>query len=278
MAYSEGFPTLTMGLIHRTDPRLNVLILNFETRCSRLAALQILWLVQSPDSVVLLQVPVHGLSLRFLLKISLRSVRMLDTIVCLGTFLSSSAVLSGLGRRWTHPAILLHLSFCGHWPSQLDATNLGATIVIAQGWCSTIFNLSPTQITCLLVISLMCVCQAETEAYPGHSHVTRARLGALSGTIYGWGTKDPKTRVRTLPSSWASSGHVLVTTRSIMMWVPATPMLTVTFATRLPRSSGLAQDIAGTKGGCSFLLLFAQFCQPEWSSITKRIVHDLISS
>ena len=184
MAYSEGFPTLMMGLIHRTDPRLNVLILNFETRCSRLAALQILWLVQSPDSVVLLQVPVHGLSLRFLLKISLRSVRMLDTIVCLGTFLSSSAVRSGLGRRWTHPAILLHLSFCGHWPSQLDATNLGATIVVAQGWCSTIFNLSPTQITCLLVISLMCVCQAETEAYPGHSHVTRARLGALSGTIY----------------------------------------------------------------------------------------------
>ena len=55
------------------------------------------------------------------------------------------------------------------------------------------------------------------------------------------GTEDPKTRVRTLPSSWASSGHVLVTTRSIMMWVPATPMLTVTFATRLPRSSGLAQ-------------------------------------
>ena len=64
----------------------------------------------SSDSAVLLS---------FLLKI--RSVRILDTIVCSAALLL--AVLSGLGRLETHPASWLHLSFRSHRPYRFRHDN-----------------------------------------------------------------------------------------------------------------------------------------------------------
>ena len=52
------------------------------------------------------------------------------------------------GTSLNSPASWLHLSFRGHWPTDLGATN-SPTIVVAQAWCLAIFNLSPTQNTCL---------------------------------------------------------------------------------------------------------------------------------
>ena len=68
-------------------------------------------------------------------------LRYMDTIVCSGTALDVLWV-SCLRHCWTHPASWLHLSFC-----VIDPTYL--TIVVAQAWCLTIFNLSPMQNTCL---------------------------------------------------------------------------------------------------------------------------------
>ena len=84
-----------------------------------------------PDSVLLL---------RFLLKI--RSVRILDTIVCSGTFLWV------FPPTWDAVRLTLKVGFMCPFVV-IDPTNLGATIVVAQSWCLTTFNLSPTQNTCL---------------------------------------------------------------------------------------------------------------------------------
>ena len=78
--------------------------------------------------------------LRFLLKI--RSVRILDMIVCSQTLLwlfypALDAVKLTLQVGSICPFVVI------------DSTNLGATIVVAQALCLTIFNLSPTQKTCL---------------------------------------------------------------------------------------------------------------------------------
>jgi hypothetical protein len=55
-------------------------------------------------------------ALRPLLLLKIRSVRMLDTIVCSVQFGAIGlAVLSGLGRRYTHPGRWIHLPFRGHW-------------------------------------------------------------------------------------------------------------------------------------------------------------------
>ena len=80
-----------------------------------------------PDSAVLL--------LRFLLKI-IRSVRILDTIVCLWTLLWL------FSPSWDAVKLTLVV---------IDPTNLGATIVVAQTLCLIIFNLSQTQKTCLSI-------------------------------------------------------------------------------------------------------------------------------
>ena len=85
-----------------------------------------------PDSAVLL--------LRFLLKI--RSVRILDTIVCSGTLLWL------FSPAWDANKLTLQVGFICPFVV-IDPTNLGAIIVVAQALCLSIFNLSPTQKTSL---------------------------------------------------------------------------------------------------------------------------------
>ena len=85
-----------------------------------------------PYSAVLLQ--------RFLLKI--KSVRILDTIVCSGTLLWL------FSPAWDTVKLTLQVGFICPFVV-IYPTDLGATIVVAQALCLTIFNLSPTQKTCL---------------------------------------------------------------------------------------------------------------------------------
>ena len=84
--------------------------------------------------------PSAVLLLRFLLKI--RSVRILDTIACLGTFLWLFSL------AWDAVKLTLKVGFACPF-MVIDHTNLGATILVSQAWCLTVFNLSPTQKTCL---------------------------------------------------------------------------------------------------------------------------------
>ena len=85
-----------------------------------------------PDSAVLL--------LRFLLKI--RSVKILDTILC------SGALLWLFPPAWDAVKLTLQVGFICPFVV-IDPTDLGATFAVAQALCLTIFNLSPTQKTCL---------------------------------------------------------------------------------------------------------------------------------
>ena len=78
--------------------------------------------------------------LRFLLKI--RSVRKLVTIICSGTLLWL------FSPAWDAVNLTLEVGFICLFVV-IDPTNLGATIVVAQALCFTIFNLSPSQKTCL---------------------------------------------------------------------------------------------------------------------------------
>ena len=105
-----------------------VSILNSETRCSSLAASQIQWWV-----------PTVLFSFGILLKI--RSVRILDTIICLGTLLW----LFSQARDAVQ--IILRVGFICPFVV-INPTNLGVTIVVAQVLCLTIFYLSSTQKTC----------------------------------------------------------------------------------------------------------------------------------
>ena len=86
-----------------------------------------------PDSVVHL--------LTFLLKI--RSVRILDTIVCSGTLRSL------FSPAWDAVELTLQVGFIGPFVV-IDATDLGATIVVAKARCLTFVNISPTQNTSML--------------------------------------------------------------------------------------------------------------------------------
>ena len=87
--------------------------------------------IVGPDSALLL--------LRFLLKI--RSVRILDTIC-------SRTLLWLFSPAWDAVKLTLHVGFICPFVV-VDPTDLGATIVVAKALCLTIFNLSPTQKTCL---------------------------------------------------------------------------------------------------------------------------------
>ena len=93
------------------------------------------------DGIVLMVGPYHGvLLLRFLLKI--RSGRILDTIVCLGTLLWLFSLTWGAVELTVQAGFICPFIV-------IDSTYLGATIVVAQALCLTIFNLSPTQKTFL---------------------------------------------------------------------------------------------------------------------------------
>ena len=85
-----------------------------------------------PNSAVLL--------LRFLLKI--RSVRILDTIVCSGTLLWL------FSPAWDAVKLTLKVGFVCPFVV-IDPKDLGSTFVVAQALCLAIFNLSPTHNTCL---------------------------------------------------------------------------------------------------------------------------------
>jgi hypothetical protein len=67
------------------------------------------WYTGWPDDTALLP----------LLLLTLRSARMLDTIVCSGPLV----FLSGLGRRYSHPGRSIHLPFRCHWPYRLRSNN-----------------------------------------------------------------------------------------------------------------------------------------------------------
>ena len=87
--------------------------------------------IVGPDSALLL--------LRFLLKI--RSVRILDTIC-------SRTLLWLFSPAWDAVKLTLHVGFICPFVV-IDPIDLGATIVVAPALCLTIFNVSPTQNTCL---------------------------------------------------------------------------------------------------------------------------------
>ena len=76
------------------------------------------------------------LLLRFLLKI--RSVRILDTVICYETLLWL------FSPAWDAVILTLQVGFIRPFVV-IDPTDLGATIVVGQTLCLTIFNLSPTQ-------------------------------------------------------------------------------------------------------------------------------------
>ena len=105
------------------------------------------------------------LRLRFLLKI--RSIRILDTMVCSGTLLwlfspAWDTVQPKLQVGFICPLVVI------------DPTNLGATIVVAQAWCLTIFNLSQKQNICLFTYgnkAIVCVCL--TDLIFGRRHTRR---------------------------------------------------------------------------------------------------------
>ena len=77
--------------------------------------------MMGPDSAVLL---------RFLLNI--RSVRILDTIICLGHCFGSFPWLVTLCGHGTHPLVVI----------ASGPADFVATIVVAQALCLTIFNIS----------------------------------------------------------------------------------------------------------------------------------------
>ena len=120
------------------DPRLKiyvevdngiVLILNFEMCCSRLAASQIQWWVPT----------VLFFFWNFFLRSGLLEYWKWSYVQ--GHFFGSLL----LGTQLNSPCIGF---IC---PSVIiDPTNLGMTIVVAQAWCWSSFNLSPTQNACLL--------------------------------------------------------------------------------------------------------------------------------
>jgi hypothetical protein len=58
------------------------------------------------------------------------------------------AVLSGLGRSYTHPGRWIHLPFRGHWPYRLRSNN-GSCSRTNDWQLSMKFYLSPTQNPCL---------------------------------------------------------------------------------------------------------------------------------
>ena len=110
-----------------------VLILNLETHWSCWAASHCFAdSMVGPNCAVLL--------LRSLLKI--RFIIILDTIVCSGTLLLL------FSPAWDAVKLTLQVGFICPLVV-IDTTNLGVTIVVAQALCLTIFNLSPTQKTCL---------------------------------------------------------------------------------------------------------------------------------
>ena len=67
---------------------------------------------------------------------------MLDTFVCLG------ALIWLFSPAWDAVKLTLKVGFICPFVVN-DPTYLGATIVVAQALCLSIFNLSPTQKTCL---------------------------------------------------------------------------------------------------------------------------------
>ena len=78
------------------------------------------------------------------------------------------AVLSGLGQ-WDAVKLTLQVGFICPFVV-IDPTDLGATIVVAQALCLTIFNLSPTQKTCLFTdvnkaSVCVCVCVCCTDLF-----------------------------------------------------------------------------------------------------------------
>ena len=85
-----------------------------------------------PDGAVLLP--------WFLLKV--RYARILDTFVC------SGALIWLFSPAWDAVKLTLKVGFICPFVVD-DPTDLGATIVVAQALCLSIFNLSPTQKTCL---------------------------------------------------------------------------------------------------------------------------------
>ena len=85
-----------------------------------------------PDGAVLLP--------WFLLKV--RYARILDTFVC------SGALIWLFSPAWDAVKLTLKVGFICPFVVE-DPTDLGATIVVAQALCLSIFNLSPTQKTCL---------------------------------------------------------------------------------------------------------------------------------
>ena len=98
-----------------------VSILNFETHCSSSAASQIEWWSWQCCSSS---------------EISFED-QVLDTGVCSGTFLWL------FSPTWNTVKLTLKVGFICPFVV-IDPTNLGATIVLAQAWCLTIFNLSPS--------------------------------------------------------------------------------------------------------------------------------------
>ena len=75
----------------------------------------------------------------FLLKV--RYVRILDTFVC------SGALIWLFSLAWDAVKLTLKVGFICPFVVN-DPTDLGATIVVAQALCLSIFKISPTQKTC----------------------------------------------------------------------------------------------------------------------------------
>ena len=92
----------------------------------------------------------------------IRSVRILDTIVCSGSWIGdiALAVLSALGRRQIHPASWLHLSFRGHWPYRLGKLCLPRP----GAWPSSTYPRCRTPAFLPVVIKLVCVWIDSTDS------------------------------------------------------------------------------------------------------------------
>ena len=115
--------------------------------------------------------------MRFLLKV--RYVRILDTFLCSGAliWLFSPAC----------DAVKLTLKVGFICPFMVDdPTDLGATIVVAQALCLSIFNLSPTQKTCLF-----------TNGNKANVSVWQARLGKFKASQSSDVSESDKQKSRT---------------------------------------------------------------------------------
>ena len=148
-----------------------------------------------PDSAVLL--------LRFLLKI--RSVRILDTIIC------SEAFLWLFSPTWDSVKLTLKVGFICPF-MVIDPTDLGTTIVVTQDWCLTIFNLSTLQNTCLFANGNKASVCVMGQWATGGTHTVGGRLPVSSVLLEGlvWDCTAPSQFNPNwmLPTHWKGGSKV----------------------------------------------------------------------